>query len=166
MQSPQTNIGSRMALLKTMAYSDFQCGPVKRCHLSNKSVCQISALLELPRSNVSAVIVRWKLLGATTAQQRSGRPHKLTERNRRVLKRGLSKKRLSSFATLTTEFQTVRQELYEIAFHGRAAAQKPKITIQNVNCWLEWCKACRHWTLEQWKRVETVQQKNLGKSHI
>ncbi|CDQ77355.1 unnamed protein product [Oncorhynchus mykiss] len=34
-----------------------------------------------------AVIGKWKRLGATTAQPRSGRPHKLTERDRRVLKR-------------------------------------------------------------------------------
>ena len=46
-------------------------------HLSNKSVLQISALLEL--------IVKWQRLGASTAQARSGRPHKLTERDRRML---------------------------------------------------------------------------------
>ena len=68
---------------------------------------------------MSAVIVKWKCLGATTAQPRSGRPHKLIERDRRV--------------ELTTEFQTafgsnvstrtVRQELHEMGFHhGRAAA--------------------------------------------
>ena len=49
------------------------------CHLSNKSVHQISAL---PWSTVSAVIVMWKHLGATLAQPRSGRPHKLTEQDR------------------------------------------------------------------------------------
>ena len=64
--------------------SNFQHGNVIGCHLSNKSVRQISALLELLQSTVSAVIVTWKHLGATTAQPRSGRPHKLTERNRRV----------------------------------------------------------------------------------
>ena len=50
--------------------------------LSNKSVCQISALLELPRSTV---VVKWKCLGPTT--WRSGRPHKLTEHDCQVLKR-------------------------------------------------------------------------------
>ena len=38
-------------------------------------------------------------------------------------------------------------------FHGRAAAHKPKITMRNAKRWLEWCKALRHWTLEQWKHV-------------
>ena len=39
---------------------------------------------------------------------------------------------------------TVRWKLHEIGFHCRAAAHK---------CRLEWCKACHHWYLEQWKRV-------------
>jgi hypothetical protein len=77
-----------------------------------------------PRSTVSAVIVKWERLGATTAQPRSGRPHKLTEQNRRVLKRVPCKNRLSSVATLTSNLQTasgsnvstrtVRRELHEM----------------------------------------------------
>ena len=86
MQSPLTNIGRRMG--HTEELNDFQRGTVIRCHLSNKSVCQISALLELPQSTVSAVIVKRKCLGVTTttAQLRSGRPHKFTVWDRRVLK--------------------------------------------------------------------------------
>jgi hypothetical protein len=57
--------------------SDFQHGTVIGCHLLQ----QVSALIEPSRSTVSAVIVKWKRLGATTAQPRSGRPHKLTERS-------------------------------------------------------------------------------------
>ena len=73
------------------------------------------------------------------------------------------KNRLSSVATLTTEFQidsgsnistsTVRQELHEMGLHGRAAAHKPKITMRNAKRWLEWYKAHHNWTLEQWKPV-------------
>jgi hypothetical protein len=64
---------------------------------------------------------------------------------------------------LTNKFQTaygsnvstitVRQERHELSFHGRAAAHKPKITMRNAKHWLEWCKARRHCTLEQWRRV-------------
>jgi hypothetical protein len=32
-------------------------------------------------------------------------------------------------------------------------AEQPKITMRNAKCWLEWRKACRHWTPEQWKRI-------------
>ena len=48
---------------------------------------------------------------------------------------------------------TVHRELHEMGFHVRAAAHKPKITMRNAKHRLEWCKAHRHWTLEQWKHV-------------
>jgi transposase len=150
-----------------MAYteklSNFQCGTVIGCHLSNKSINHISTLLELLWLTVSAVIVKWKLLGATTAQPWSGRPHKLTEWDRRVLKRRARKNCLSLVETLTTEFQTasrsnfstrtVLQELHDIGLHGRAVAHKPKITMCFAKCQLEWFKARRHRTLEHWKSV-------------
>ena len=121
----------------TEELSDFQCGTVIGCHLSNKSVCKISALLELPQSTVSAVIVKWKHLVARTAQPRSGRPHKLTERDRRVLKRIVCKNRLPSVATLTIKFQTasgknvstrtVHQELHELG----SIAEKPHTSLRS-----------------------------------
>ncbi|XP_076324347.1 uncharacterized protein LOC143232607 [Tachypleus tridentatus] len=133
----------------TEELSDFQRGTVKGCHFSNKSFHQISALLELHRSTISAVIVKWNRLEITTAQPQSGRPHKLSERDRRVLKRVARKNRLPTIATLTTEFQTasgnnvsiriILQELHEMGFHGRATAHKPKITMRNAKRQLECC---------------------------
>ena len=111
--------------------------PFQQASLSN--FCPAGAA----QSTVSAVIVKWKRLGATTVQPRSGRSHKLTERDRRVLKRVARKNCVSSVATLTTEFQTafgsnvstnsVRRELHEMGFHGRAAVHKPKITMRNAS---------------------------------
>ena len=108
--------------------------------------------------------MKWKRLGATTAQPQSGRPHKLTEREHRMLKCVVWKNHLLLVATLATEFQTasgsniststVHRELHEMGFHGRAAAHKPKITMRNAKCRLERCKAHCYWTMEQWKRVE------------
>jgi hypothetical protein len=102
-------------------------GTVIGCYLSNKSVCKMFALLELPRPTVSAVIVKWKRLRATTAQPQSDRPQKLTERDQ-VQKRVARNNRLSSAATLTTKFQTapgsnvstitVRRVFHEIGYHG------------------------------------------------
>ena len=48
----------------TEELSGFQCGTVIGCHLSNKSINTISALLELRRSTLSAVIVKWKSLSS------------------------------------------------------------------------------------------------------
>ena len=84
----------------TEELSDLQRGTVIGRHLSNKSVHQISALLELPQSTVSAVIMKWKRLGSdvklqATHAHRTGLPSTEARKNR-----------LSSVATLTTEFQT------------------------------------------------------------
>ena len=40
-----------------------------------------------------------------------------------------------------------------MGFLGRAATHKPKITMCNAKRQLEWCKAHRHWILEQWKCI-------------
>ncbi|XP_069024189.1 aminoacyl tRNA synthase complex-interacting multifunctional protein 1-like [Embiotoca jacksoni] len=117
--------------------SDFQRGTVVGCHMCNKSVREISALLKLPRSTVSAVILKWKRGGITTALPRSGRPHKLKEEDRQVLERVALEKCLPSIEALTAEFQsasgasvsstTVRRELHEMGFRGRVSSySKPK----------------------------------------
>jgi hypothetical protein len=92
----------------------------------------------------------------------SGRPHNLTEREGRVLQHVASKNPLSSVAHLTTKFQTasgsnvstrtVHRELHEIGFLGRAAETSLRSPCTML-CWLEWCKALRHWTLRQWKHL-------------
>ncbi|XP_041838989.1 aminoacyl tRNA synthase complex-interacting multifunctional protein 1-like isoform X2 [Melanotaenia boesemani] len=108
--------------------SDFQRGTVVGCHLCNKSVREISALLNLPRSTVSAVILRWKRGGITTALPRSGRPHKLKEEHRQLLERVALEKCLPSVKAIAAEFQTtsganvscstVRRELHEMGIQG------------------------------------------------
>jgi hypothetical protein len=149
-------------MARTEELSDFQLGTVTGWQLSNMSVRQISALLELTRSTVSAAIVKWKHLGATTAHPRSARPQTFTERYCRVLKHVACKSCLSSVATLTNEFQTASESNinkiticreHEMGFHGGAAAHKPNITMRNAKRRLGWCKAHRHWTPEQWKSI-------------
>ncbi|CAI9541245.1 unnamed protein product [Staurois parvus] len=56
------------------------------CHLCNKSICEISLLLNIPRSTVSGIITKWKQLGTKATQPQSGRPRKMTERGQRMLK--------------------------------------------------------------------------------
>ncbi|XP_044046039.1 aminoacyl tRNA synthase complex-interacting multifunctional protein 1-like [Siniperca chuatsi] len=112
--------------------SDFQRGTVVGCHMCKKSVREISAMLNLPRSTVSAVILKWKRGGITTALPRSGRPHKLKEEDRQVLEKVALENSLPTVEALTTEFQTasganvssrtVRRELHEMGFRGRVSS--------------------------------------------
>ncbi|XP_023126446.2 uncharacterized protein LOC111568838 isoform X2 [Amphiprion ocellaris] len=117
--------------------SDFQRGTVVGCYLCKKSIREISALLNLPRSTISSVILKWKRGGITTALPRSGRPHKLKEQDRQVLEKVAMEKSLPSIEALTAEFQTasganvsattIRRELHEMGFRGRVSSySKPK----------------------------------------
>ncbi|CAI9585583.1 unnamed protein product, partial [Staurois parvus] len=125
--------------------------------LCKKSICEISLLLNIPQSTVSGIITKWKQLGTTATQPQSGRPHKMTERDQCMLKRTLRRSHQLSAESIARDLQTlcglqirtttVHGELHGIGFHGRPAASKPYITKCNANRWMQWCKACCHWTL-------------------
>ncbi|CAI9549417.1 unnamed protein product [Staurois parvus] len=84
MQTASTNICERMG--RTQELSEFKRGTVIGYHLCNKSICDISWLLNIPRSTVSGIITKWKQLGTTATQPQSGRPRKMTEWGQRMLK--------------------------------------------------------------------------------
>ncbi|CAI9560743.1 unnamed protein product, partial [Staurois parvus] len=62
-------------------------------------------------------------------------------------------KDLQTWCGLQISTTTVCRELHGMGFHGRAAASKPYITKYNAKRQMPWCKAHRHWTLEQGRRV-------------
>eukprot|EP00066_Takifugu_rubripes_P021972 XP_011611238.1 PREDICTED: putative nuclease HARBI1 isoform X1 [Takifugu rubripes] len=82
--------------------SEFLRGTIVGCHMCNKSIREISTMLNLPRSTVVSVLLRWKREGSTVALPRSGRPHKLAEEGRQVLQG----KAMESGRALPGEFQT------------------------------------------------------------
>ncbi|CAI9617515.1 unnamed protein product, partial [Staurois parvus] len=61
MQTASTNIGERMG--RSQELSDSKRGPVIGGHLGNKSIRDISWLLNIPRSTVSGIITKWKATG-------------------------------------------------------------------------------------------------------
>ncbi|CAI9546342.1 unnamed protein product [Staurois parvus] len=52
--------------------------------LCNKSIRDISWLLNILRSTVSGFITKWKQLGTTATQPQSGKLRKMTERGQRM----------------------------------------------------------------------------------
>ncbi|CAI9582282.1 unnamed protein product, partial [Staurois parvus] len=72
----------------------------------NKSIRDISWLLNIPRSTVSGIITKWKQLGTTTTQPPSGRPRHMTERGQRMLKRTVSRSRQLSAESIAKDLQT------------------------------------------------------------
>ncbi|CAI9598614.1 unnamed protein product, partial [Staurois parvus] len=66
MQTASTNICERMMCSQEL--SEFKRGTVIGCNLCNKSIHKISLLLNIPLSNVSGIITKWKQLGTTATQ--------------------------------------------------------------------------------------------------
>ncbi|CAI9616114.1 unnamed protein product [Staurois parvus] len=104
MQTASTNICERMG--RSQELSEFKCGPVIGCHLGNKSICDISWLLNIPQSSVSGVITKWKQLGTTATQPPSGRPRKMTEQGQRMLKHTLCRSHQLSAESIAKDPQT------------------------------------------------------------
>ncbi|CAI9592584.1 unnamed protein product, partial [Staurois parvus] len=118
------------------------------CHLCNKSIWEISLLLNIPRSTASGFITKWKQLGTTPTQPQSNRSRKMTEQGQRILKCTESvAKYLQTLCGLQISTITVCRELHGMSFQGRAAASKPYITKYNAKHRMQWCKARHHWTL-------------------
>ncbi|CAI9614773.1 unnamed protein product, partial [Staurois parvus] len=125
--------------------------------LCNKSIRDISLLLNIPRSTVSGIITKWKQLGTTATQPRSSRPRHMTERGQCMLKRTVRRSHQLSTESIAKDLQTlcglqisttaVHRDLHGMGFHGRAAASKPYITKCNTKRRMQWCKARCHWTL-------------------
>ncbi|CAI9545811.1 unnamed protein product [Staurois parvus] len=69
MQTASTNIYERMG--RSQELSEFKCGTVIGCHLCNKSIHEISLLLNILQSTVSGIITKCKKLGTTVTQPRS-----------------------------------------------------------------------------------------------
>ncbi|CAI9604707.1 unnamed protein product [Staurois parvus] len=58
---------------RSQELSEFKRGTVIGCHLCNKSIREISLLLNIPRLIVSGIITKWKQLRATATQPPSER---------------------------------------------------------------------------------------------
>ncbi|CAI9609474.1 unnamed protein product [Staurois parvus] len=63
MQTASTNICERMGHCQEL--SEFKCATMIGCHLCNNSICEISLLLNIPRSTFSGVTTKRKQLGTT-----------------------------------------------------------------------------------------------------
>jgi hypothetical protein len=94
-------LSSTSSMGRSRELSDFECGLVIGCHISKKSVRDITTLLKLPKSRVGDVIVKWKHEGTTTTKPQPGRPRLMTNRDRQTLKKVIRETRQTSSETIT-----------------------------------------------------------------
>ncbi|CAI9576190.1 unnamed protein product, partial [Staurois parvus] len=98
MQTASTNICERMG--RSQELSEFMRGTMIGCHLCNKSIHEISLLLNIPRSTVCGIIIKWKQLETTATQPQS-------ELGQRMLNRIVNRSRQLS------------AELHRMGFHAK-----------------------------------------------
>ncbi|CAI9563843.1 unnamed protein product, partial [Staurois parvus] len=119
MQTASANCCERMGCSQEL--SEFKRGTVIGCHLCNKSIYELSLLLNIPRSTVSGIITNCKQLGKTATQPRSERGQhilKRTVRRSRQLSSELIAKDLQTSRGLQISTTTVHRDLHRMGFHG------------------------------------------------
>lgn len=107
---------------------------------------------------------KYKKLGSVKDLPRTGRPRKTSERedrhmeltvarNPKINARYLAKRLVPSFCQKPVSRWTVGRRLREFGFGAHVAAKKPLLSYANICKRLEWAKAHKDWTVEDWKRV-------------
>ncbi|CAI9547816.1 unnamed protein product, partial [Staurois parvus] len=120
MQTASTNICERMD--RSQELIEFKRGTMVGCHLCNKSIHEISLLLNIPRSAVSGIITKWKQLEKTATQPRSERGQRMlthTVRRSCQLSAVSIAKDLQTSCGLQISTTTVRTELHGMGFNGQ-----------------------------------------------
>ncbi|CAI9610321.1 unnamed protein product, partial [Staurois parvus] len=118
MQTTSTNMCERMD--RSQELSEFKCGTVIGCHLCNKSIRDISLLLNIPRSTVNGIITKWrKMVTAATQPRCEQGQHMLKHtvcRSRQLLAESIAKDLQTSCGLQIS--RTVLRELHGMGFHG------------------------------------------------
>lgn len=128
-----------------------------------KSHAEIAALLSISRNTIAKTIQRWKNEAVLASKSRSGRPSKLTERERRCLKRTVDKDPTISapklVAKLKEEYdldlhpETVRLAIHKFGYKSFYRRKKPHITSKNLMDRITYAKKYLDEPSEFWEKV-------------
>jgi len=104
---------------------------------------------------MTAYAYHWK---TSPAKRNGGRKTKLSERDRCILKRVVSKNHRAAAATQNSSedpvsTKTVRRDLHKSNINGRVAISKPLITENNAKKLKRWCDDFETWRSDDWKYV-------------
>lgn len=127
---------------------------------SGSTIRQVADQVSVSTATVSRVGKRHCL---DREKRKGGRPEVLTGADKRYCVRLVTKGRVDSPAKVkkqleidhskTVSVDTIKRALKGSGLGAIPKPSKPLLNARNVKKRLEWCKAHRHWTLEDWKRV-------------
>lgn len=150
-------------MVKTRELTDFERGKVIGYYEAGDSERAISKKTGYGKTTVHNIIVKYRKTGAVTVASRSGRPKKLTERDKRHLKTVINKNRREpeeKIREIYTESsgndvsrRTIQRTLYSMGYNSCTALRKPSVSERNRKIRLNWARERRLWTMDDWKKV-------------
>jgi transposase len=133
---------------------------LKNQGISNKNIGHITGLNE---RSIRKICQRVKHTQSFKDRRRSGRPPKLSERDKRLsvilLKKKEAKtatgvsKLLRDHHNIQVSRQTVSRAFKEFGFSCRIKKKKPKLTENHKKARLAWAKKYEAWTADDWRNV-------------
>ncbi len=105
--------------------------------------------LQVPKSTVASIILKWKTFGTTRTLPRAGRPAKLSYQGRRALVREVKKNPKITVAELqrciremgeSCRKSTITAALHQSGLYGRVARRKPLLSARHMKARIEFAK--------------------------
>jgi transposase len=140
------------------------------------SHADISSQLNIPRTTITSFLQRTKRRQSTMNSSRSGRPRKLSQYSDRLVARiarsqtRVPLKELKVLANVDVSEQTIRRHLKEVGIQKWRAVKRPSLKKEHAKKRLEWAKAHRYWTVDDWNNViwsdESAIQKDSNPAQV
>ncbi len=115
-------------------------------HRYGQGYKNISAALNVPKSTVASIILKWKTFGVTRTLHRAGRLAKLSYRGRRALVREVKKNPKITVAELqrciremgeSCRKSIITAALHQSGLYGRVARRKPLLSARHMKARME-----------------------------
>lgn len=145
--------------MKTRQLTTEEKGLIVGMHEAKMSGADIARNMGMPKTTVYTILKNFQLRGTVVSPKPTGRPQKLTPRDKREIVKLLSKNRSMSLAQITREmtvkvsYNTVRKAIRSLGYNNRIAAKKPFLSVGHKITRLQFAREHVHWSASDWKYV-------------
>jgi transposase len=119
--------------------------------------------INVSKRGIQKIIKKYDTTGLYEDKKRSGRPDKLSERSRRIIRLMSLRNRALSVRSITSNFNiqgtehvsrdTVSKILIKYGLRSYRPSRKPFITLKQRRGRIEWARSKRHWDNNKWAQV-------------
>lgn len=141
--------------------SELDRGRLLQMHLDGKSCRQIALQLNVSKSSVNRMIMKYEATGSTSRAPGQGRKRSTTEREDRTITRYTRNNRFASAREIQRELalpnistRTITNRIHEgLNFSSYWATKQPYINERNRQRRVTWAQDHLHWTPTDWEKV-------------